>query len=708
MKITPAVCALAVLAANAFAQSGNIVPQSGTPIGVSLTDAVSTGNFQNPSGVCMSYNAIRYNPLTGDLYACKTTTFALMGSWTKLNPTATAGTGTVTNSVGSLDAGHLLVGNTGADLTASSLTVSVLRTVNGVPSGASATDVANLFSGTGPCLYSDGTKGACGGTGGGGAGTWGSITGTITSQTDLASALAGKQATGSYLTALSGDASASGPGSATSTVTRVNGTTVPANAAADQVVVTTASATGAWASVPNCTDTGGNHLNYATGSHAFSCGTSGGAGGGGTATAIQAGTLASASATPAVGYLYQASDVTTGPQIYYATATNTLVQLLTLGASNGLTWGATNNTLDINTAIVPRLAAANSFTGSNTFGGTTALTNATCSGTCTGFGGASFYQTVKASGTGATQRAAINFTGSGVSVSDDSGNNQTTVTITGGSGFTGTTGSVPFVGGGGTLTQNNAKLFWDNTNFYLGVGTASPRVALDITLAAGASAVLTSTNTATADAVAYYQETNSGHWGMQVWNSANGGNLPGTWALMMNSPSPGTGGSSIRQYARTNGEIGLGGAIDNVTLAGALLKLSADGTTATLGGSSLANNVLMEYVNTSTGGDYAGALVHHFLTPTREYYYGLQGRGAGAPDTFYMFDATNSQYILQLKDDQWKLQANLQLQPNHARPTCASGIRGTMFFTNSAGGTIDHLDVCRKDAADAYGWQSIF
>jgi hypothetical protein len=220
--------------------------------------------------------------------------------------------------------------------------------------------------------------------------------------------------------------------------------------------------------------------------------------------------------------------------------------------------------------------------------------------------------------------------------------------------------------------------------------------------------VLTSTNTTTADAVSYYQETNSGHWGMQVWNSANGGNLPGTWALMMNSPAPGTGGSSIREYARTTGEIGLGGAIDSTTLAGALLKLSSDGTTATLGGSSLVNNVLMEYVNTSTGGDYAGALVHHFLTPTREYYYGLQGRGAGAPDTFYMFDATNSQYILQLKDDQWKLQANLQIQPNHTRPTCASGIRGTMFFTNSAGGTIDHLDVCRKDAADAYGWASIF
>src|SRR5207253_419707 len=144
-----------LVAASLYGQSGSIIPQSGTPIGVALTDATSTGNFVNPSGPCMTYNSIRYNPLTGDVYACRTTTFALMGTWTKLNPTATAGTGTVTNSAGSLDAGHLLLGNAGSDITQSSLTVNVLKAINGVPSAASATDVAGLFSGTGQCLYSD-------------------------------------------------------------------------------------------------------------------------------------------------------------------------------------------------------------------------------------------------------------------------------------------------------------------------------------------------------------------------------------------------------------------------------------------------------------------------------------------------------------------------------------------------------------------------
>ena len=50
---------------------------------------------------------------------------------------------------------------------------------------------------------------------------------------------------------LSGDATTSGSNAVT--VVRVNGTTVGTNAAADQVIVTTASATGSWASIPNCT-----------------------------------------------------------------------------------------------------------------------------------------------------------------------------------------------------------------------------------------------------------------------------------------------------------------------------------------------------------------------------------------------------------------------------------------------------------------------
>lgn len=66
---------------------------------------------------------------------------------------------------------------------------------------------------------------------------------------------------------LSGDATTSGSNAVT--VVNVNGTSVPTNSAADQTIVTTASATGSWKSIPNCT-TGA--IQYATASHTFSCG----------------------------------------------------------------------------------------------------------------------------------------------------------------------------------------------------------------------------------------------------------------------------------------------------------------------------------------------------------------------------------------------------------------------------------------------------
>ncbi len=52
---------------------------------------------------------------------------------------------------------------------------------------------------------------------------WGQITGTLSNQTDLQAALDAKQPTGAYLTALTGDATATGPGSAVLTLATVNG-----------------------------------------------------------------------------------------------------------------------------------------------------------------------------------------------------------------------------------------------------------------------------------------------------------------------------------------------------------------------------------------------------------------------------------------------------------------------------------------------------
>ena len=61
--------------------------------------------------------------------------------------------------------------------------------------------------------------------------------------------------------------------------TSINGTSVPANNSPDQTVVTTAPSVGAWAALPSCPDSGGNHLNYSVTTHSFVCGNTGGTAG---------------------------------------------------------------------------------------------------------------------------------------------------------------------------------------------------------------------------------------------------------------------------------------------------------------------------------------------------------------------------------------------------------------------------------------------
>ncbi|HZS54853.1 MAG TPA: hypothetical protein VFA65_10650 [Bryobacteraceae bacterium] len=103
-----------------------------------------------------------------------------------------------------------------------------------------------------------------------------------------------------------------------------------------------------------------------------------GAVGGGGGSTVTTGLLASMPTTCAPGTLYFATDQPAGQQIYSCSSTNIWTQILSLGGSGALAF--TNGSLDIVTAIVPRLAAANTFSGSNTFGGKTTF-NQVASGT---------------------------------------------------------------------------------------------------------------------------------------------------------------------------------------------------------------------------------------------------------------------------------------------------------------------------------------
>jgi hypothetical protein len=103
----------------------------------------------------------------------------------------------------------------------------------------------------------------------------------------------------------------------------------------------------------------------------------------GSATApTSSGTLASISSSCTTGTIYFATDQPAGQQLYTCSAPNTWTQLGSLGGSGALAY--TNGALDIMTSVVPRLAAANTFTGLNSFGvlqATGTSTNPGCTST---------------------------------------------------------------------------------------------------------------------------------------------------------------------------------------------------------------------------------------------------------------------------------------------------------------------------------------
>jgi hypothetical protein len=70
-----------------------------------------------------------------------------------------------------------------------------------------------------------------------------------------------------------------------------------------------------------------------------------------------------------------------------------------------------------------------------------------------------------------------------------------------------TTGSVVFAGASGVYSQDNANLFWDDTNNRLGIGTSSPGAKLDVSVS-GLLAIKSTASTGTSGI--YNQFTNTG------------------------------------------------------------------------------------------------------------------------------------------------------------------------------------------------------
>lgn len=99
-------------------------------------------------------------------------------------------------------------------------------------------------------------------------------------------------------------------------------------------------------------------------------------------SAVTSGALSSIPSSCTTGALYFSTDQPAGQQLYVCSASNSWAQSLSLGNSGGLAFN--NGSLDIVTSVVPRLTAANHFTGSNQLDGTTTLSNVNITGSCTG------------------------------------------------------------------------------------------------------------------------------------------------------------------------------------------------------------------------------------------------------------------------------------------------------------------------------------
>lgn len=142
------------------------------------------------------------------------------------------------------------------------------------------------------------------------------------------------------------------------------------------------------------------------------------------AATIASGNTASVPSSGTVGSLYNVTDATTQSPYYFYNSSGNPVPLFSPGPSGGVAYNTSTGQFDIVTTVVPRLAAANSFTGSNTFGGTTAVNNLTISGTCTGCSGSGFANPMTTLGdliaggtSGAPSRLGVGSTGQVLTVS---------------------------------------------------------------------------------------------------------------------------------------------------------------------------------------------------------------------------------------------------------------------------------------------------
>lgn len=219
----------------------------------------------------------------------------------------------------------------------------------------------------------------------------------------------------------------------------------------------------------------------------------------------------------------------------------------------------------------------------------------------------------------------------------------------GGTGATAfTAGSVPY-SDGTILNQDNANFFWDSTNHRLGIENAAPVTPLDVHRDASGNSIGVQINNND-----YWMSINKGTGNEQDFSGVGGVRwdwLPGgASAFQMNDTGN---GNSVQLFSRHSRDLYLG----------------PDGTSAT-------KNVKIA----AAPGQMANIVEFQDVTPTTVAYVSPTG------DVFA---------------------ESVALSTTNARPTCAIGIRGTLWAVQGGGGTTDTLYACLKSAAGSYSWVSV-
>jgi len=117
-----------------------------------------------------------------------------------------------------------------------------------------------------------------------------------------------------------------------------------------------------------------------------------------------------------------------------------------------------------------------------------------------------------------------------------------------------TAGSIVFAGTSGAYAQNNAGIFWDNINHRLGIGSASPTYAVDVTTT-GAN-YLSIVGNGVSAASGFFRVTNgTGNAGIMnpiFWGKSNATGYQGLWFL--GDTTTDTGSTEVVRFeARLNG-----------------------------------------------------------------------------------------------------------------------------------------------------------